>query len=191
MNKYFLAIALFLSILAVNADSWDDFSNVDRMWDGQKTITNKEFEEVMDVLEDKKQEKEKKQKKKWFKKISGGGTSLHNELNHENEIEELQSLKPKDEGMLINAPMVLYINGNPLEKGFYKVIATREQDGKIYISFYQSQFFKGKIEAVETDNDFGEEELDFAKVLPYNESFVKIIFGSIDFNAYAFVPYTE
>ena len=100
-------------------------------------------------------------------------------------------MKPKDEGMLINAPMVLYINGNPLEKGFYKVIATREQDGKIYISFYQSQFFKGKIEAVETDNDFGEEELDFAKILPYNESFVKIIFGSIDFNAYAFVPYAE
>ena len=36
---------------AVMAEDWDDFSNLDRAWDGQKTITNKEFEDVMDALQ--------------------------------------------------------------------------------------------------------------------------------------------
>ena len=45
--------------------------------------------------------------------------------------------------------------------------------------------------AEETDDDYGQETIDFAKVLPYNQDFIKVIFGSIDFNAYAYIPYVE
>ena len=62
----------------------------------------------------------------------------------------------------------------PLEQGYYKIIAERDdKNKKLYVNLYQSQFFKGKIEVNETTDDFGEEKLDFARILPYNESFVK------------------
>ena len=61
----------------------------------------------------------------------------------------------------------------------------------MYILFYQSQYFKGKVLANETNEDFDEETLDFARLIPYNDSFVKIIYGCLDFNAYALVPYSE
>lgn len=178
-------------ILPVNAESWDDFNNLDRMWDGQKSITNKEFDEVIDALNQNAKKKEAKQRKKLIKKIGGGGTSLHTELNPDKtDIQEIQAPKPKEEGLLINVPVQIIVGDKILDKGFYKVIATKE-DGKIYINFYQSQFFKGKIEAYETDDDFGEETVDFARMIPYNGSFVKFIFGAIDFNVYAYVPYVS
>ena len=189
MRKLIFILLLSFIILPVNAESWDDFNNLDRMWDGQKSVTNKEFDQVMDALNQNAKKKEEKQRKKLIKKIGGGGTSLHSELNPDkNDIQEIQAPKPKEEGLLINLPVRIIIDDKILDKGFYKVIATKE-DGKIYINFYQSQFFKGKIEAYETDDDFGEETVDFARMIPYNSSFVKFIFGSIDFNAYAYAPF--
>ena len=186
----FLIAMLILPAQNVFADSWDDYADLDRAWDGQKTITNKEFEQAMDLLQQKQKRKEARQKKRKAKKISGGGTSLHSELNPDKEINEVQ-LKPKDEGILINLPIHLIIDCKTLDKGYYKVIATKDNDNKIFINFYQSQFFMGKIEATETEEDFNQENVDFAEIIPYKDSFVKMVFGGIDFNAYAIVPYEE
>ncbi|MCM1002839.1 MAG: hypothetical protein NC408_00690 [Candidatus Gastranaerophilales bacterium] len=192
MRKSLLVILFFALILPVFADEWDDFGSVERMWDGQKSITNKEFEEVMDALQTNQKQKEEKQKKKKIKKISGGGNSLHNDLGVEKEINEIPNLKNKaEEGVLVNIPVRLILGDNILDKGFYKLIARRDDNQKIYVSFYQSQFFKGEIEATETEDDFGEDEIDFAKLSPYNKSFMRMIFGSLDFNAYSFIPYIE
>ena len=79
------------------------------------------------------------------------------------------------------------------ENGKYRGAAHRQDDvqhHEISADFASNGFFKGKIEAYETDDDFGEETVDFARMIPYNDSFVKFIFGSIDFNAYAYAPYT-
>ena len=184
-----ILLLIFATILTANADGWDDFDNVERMWDGQKTITNQQFEEVMDALQQGEKKQEEKKQKKKIKKISGGGTSLHNDMKPEGEIFENTALKLKEEGLLVNIPVNLILNNNQIEKGFYKLIGERDESGNIYISFYQSQFFKGKVLATETEDDFNEKEIDFAKMLPYNENFVKIIFGSIDFNAYAIIPF--
>lgn len=179
-------------VIPVSADDWDDFGAVERMWDGQKSITNQEFEKVMDAIQAPQKQKEEKQKKKKIKKISGGGTSLHNDLRPENEINEIPDLKKNpEEGVLINTPVQLLLGDNILEKGFYKIIARKDENKKIYLAFYQSQFFKGEVEASETNNDFGEDSLDFAKLKPYNSSFMQLIFGSIDFNAYAFIPFID
>ena len=195
MKKNFiitLVVSLCLSTAFALAESWDDYAGLDRAWDGQKSITNKEFEEVMDALQAKKKKKEAKQRKKKIKKISGGGTSLHPDLNPDSTIPELQSIKKdKHEGILINLPVHMVIDGNVMDKGYYNVVASRDEDKKIYISFYQSQFLKGKVEATETNDDYGEAEVDFAKISGYQGSFVKLIFGSIDFNAYAYIPYVE
>lgn len=195
MRKIFewcLIIGVILFIPFCCAESWDDYANLDRAWDGQKTITNKEFEQAMDMLQQKAKKKEARQKKKRAKKISGGGTSLHDELNPDKIIPELESIKPASEELLINIPVTLIVDGHPLEKGYYNVVGERDKENnKIYFSLYQAHYLKAKIEATETEEDYGEKEVNFVKVNNYNNSFVKLIFGSIDFNAYAYVPFIE
>lgn len=195
MRKFFelcLVIGIILSVPFCCAESWDDYANLDRAWDGQKTITNKEFEQVMDALQQKAKKKEARKKKRRARKISGGGTSLHDELNPDKIIPELESVKPASEELLVNLPVTLIVDGHRLEKGYYNVVGERDKENnKIYLSLYQAHYLKAKIEAVETEDDYNEEEVNFIKIKEYNNSFVKLIFGSIDFNAYAYVPYTE
>lgn len=173
-------------------DSWDDFSGLDKAWDGQKSITNKEFEDTINALEEKKTKKEAKQRKKLIKKVGGGGTSLHPDLSPESDIKDLTPLKnDDDEGSLLNIPVSLVIDGTPMDKGFYKVIAQKDKNNNINLLFYQSQFFKGKVKACETNDDYDEDSINFVKLLPYDNQFVKIIFGSLDFNAYVYVRYIQ
>ena len=107
------------------------------------------------------------------------------------DIPEKESLKPKSEGCLINISVNLLAGENIIEKGYYNVIGEKEKNGDIYLSFYQSQYLCGKIKARITENDYGEEEINFVKLLPYNDEFVKVVFGSLDFNAYAYVIYKD
>ena len=57
-------------------EAWNDVAdystNLDKAWEGQKTVTNQEFEKVMDALNDKNKKNEEKKKRKKFKKILGG-----------------------------------------------------------------------------------------------------------------------
>ena len=53
-------MSLFFSLQASFAESWDDFGGLDKAWDGQKSVTNKEFEEAINVFEKKQKEKEAK-----------------------------------------------------------------------------------------------------------------------------------
>lgn len=195
MKKVFNLLIVFLFCIiapACLADDFDDFAGIDNAWDGQKTITNKEFEQVMDALQAKTKQKEAKQKKKRAKKISGGGTSLHDELNPDKVIPELESVKPVAEDLLVNIPVNLIIDGKLLEKGYYNVLGERDKENnKIYLSLYQAHYLKAKLEATETEDDYGEEEVNFVNIKNYNDSFIKLIFGSIDFNAYAYVPYNN
>lgn len=192
-KSFILAVlfCLFVSLPSVYAESWDDFNDLDTLWDGQKSITNKDFEEVMDALQSNQKQKEAKQRKKKIKKISGGGTSLHQELNPDKEIVEMGVLKPDENTVnIINIPVDLVLDNDVLlEKGFYKVLARRDENKKIILMFYQSQYFKGQVEAIETKDDYDEKTIDFAKILPHNHSYMKLIYGSIDFNAYVYIPY--
>lgn len=182
-----LIIAMFVPSAVLAAD-WDDFGNIDRMWDGQESVTNKEFEEVMDALQSNQKKKDEKQRKKLIKKISGGGTSLHNGLEPDSKIQEIPALKSDTEGQLLNLPVNVVIEENVLDKGFYKIIGEKDKNSEVYLLFYQSEFLKGKVKAVETKDDFGENELDFVKMLPVDGSKIKIIFGSLGFNAYVYLP---
>ena len=193
MKRILLILLITILVPSCQAeDSWDDFFGLDHAWDGQKSITNKEFEEAINTLEEKQTKKEAKQRKKLIKKIGGGGTSLHPDLNPESDIKNLDPLKKEDDdGVLLNIPVNLVIDDVPMDKGFYKVIAEKDKNNDINLLFYQSQFFKGKVRACETSDDYDQDSINFVKLLPYNEQFVKIIFGSLDFNAYAYVKYVQ
>ena len=148
MKRILLILLITILVPSCQAeDSWDDFSGLDHAWDGQKSITNKEFEEAINTLEEKQTKKETKQRKKLIKKIGGGGTSLHPDLNPESDIKNLDPLKKEDDdGVLLNIPVNLVIDDVPMDKGFYKV---RKIKTTISISYFTNlNFLKVKLELV-------------------------------------------
>ena len=134
MKKFLLLISLLCLIPSSNSADWDDFDNVDRMWDGEKTITDKEFEEVMSALNEKEEKREEKkeqrQKKRSVRRTVGGGNSLHSDMDVNGEIPKFSDSDDKELGILINIPVDLVIDENVLERGFYKVIAERDEESK-------------------------------------------------------------
>ena len=191
MRRLILLLILILAFVPVVTadDFFDSYAGIEHAWDGQKSITNQEFEKAIETLQEGQKKKEAKQKKKKIKKVSGGGTSLHSGLEPTNEINFQEELKKEDDnGQLLNIPVETVIEGKILEPGFYNIFGEKDKDNNIYISLYQSQYFKGKVKAFETDDDFGAETINFVKWLPYNDNYIRIIFGSLDFNAYAYLP---
>ena len=194
MKKIVMAILLLflfspISILA--DDFFDSYAGIDHAWDGQKPVTEKEFEEAINTLTKKQKKREAKAQKKKIKKISGGGTSLHKGLEPLSDISEQEALKEKgkDEGQLLNIPVNVVIDDKVMEKGYYNVFGEKDENGEVYLSFYQAHFFKGKVKAYKTKNDFDAENLDFVKMEPYNDEYIRVMYGSLDFNAYAYLPY--
>lgn len=194
MKKCFLLSLITLLLLSSGicyADEFEDFYKIDEERNSQKSITNKEFEQVMDALQAKTKKKEERKQKRKIKKISGGGQSLHSELNPDKDITELGTIKPEPEELLINLPVRILVDGKILDKGYYNVVARQDENKEIYLDLYQAHFLMASIKATETDDDFGKETVDFVDINEYKNSFLKIIFGSIDFNAYAYVYYME
>jgi len=188
---YFLFFSLIFTTNAFADEYLDNYAGIDHAWDNQKPITNQEFEKAIDTLTAKQKKREEKTKKRKIKKISGGGTSLHKGLEPMGEIKEQEILKEKDEneGQLINLPVSVIIDGKILDKGFYNVFGEKDENNDIYLSFYQAHYLMGKVKAHKTNNDFDSENLDFVQMLPYDDTYIKIIFGSLDFNAYTYLQY--
>lgn len=147
-------------------------SGFDKGFGGQKQITDEEFQKILEQVKE-------KQNKKKNKKIKGQSFSDDNSKEHIGET--------MDKNILLSLPVALINNdGAEIPVGHYKIVGEKDKD-KVYLSFYQSATLIAKVPAMETRDDFGEMGINFIKVLPYNEKRVKIIFGSMDFNAYTYV----
>ena len=165
-----LLIALIWSFQPVLAegDLWDHFG--DNNTYGQKAVTDKEFEEALDS----KTAKPKKQKDRLLR----NGESFQ----QSNETEFLSSIPKELPILLIPVDLVLE-EDKVLPIGHYQIMGERK-GGKVYMKFYQAHELLAQLEVTETNDDFGEEEINFVRMLENDDKSVKIIFGSIDFNAY-------
>ena len=189
---FYLLILLIAVINPIYAEGEDDFTNIDQMIENQRNIPNQDYQDVVDALEEKKSQIEEKELKKKQKKIVGSGSTLH--LVPDNSVgdKEILNIKLNEEGTVLNLPVQLVINETVLEKGYYKVLpAVNDDSGEKYINLYQSEALKAKIKMIETDDDFGKDSLDFAEIIPIDDSYTKLIFGSLDFNGYVALPYLD
>lgn len=176
MKRIFTIIfSLFLLTgnMAVGEDLWDNFG--DPYSYGQKPVTDEEFEKALES---------KKKKTKRNKNIPKGS-----EFHQSNET---QFIKEAEEEMpILCVPVGLVVVENKiLPVGHYQIDGEK-RDGKTYLKFYQAHFLIAEIPAQETNDDFGQETVHFVKLLEHNENQVKIIFGSIDFNAYSIINIAE
>lgn len=154
-------------------DSMKDTYGVENAFTGQKPITDEEFQKTLDKL---KAKQNKKGKNKQFK-----GKSF-NEDSSGTHIDETAA-----KTTILSVPLML-INGDGAEipVGHYKIVGVKEKND-VYLDFYQSSMRVARVPAIETNNDFKENNINFVKLMPYNSQRVEIIYGSIDFNAYTFI----
>lgn len=187
--KKILALSLFcvlfsaLPILADDIDGISDFSGIgdmsksysvmDNAYNGQKKITDEEFQKTLEAV------KAKKKKKRSEKPLKGKN---FNEENSGGLIDETaQNL------LILGIPIeLLNSDGKEIPVGHYKIVGKKIKN-KAYLDFYQSYTLIASIPATETNDDFGQKEINFVKLLPVDSQTIKVIYGSIDFNAYSFI----
>ncbi|MBQ3819592.1 hypothetical protein II810_04010 [bacterium] len=170
---YLFSIMIVTSGCALADDGlWDNFGDSNVY--GQKPVTQKEFEKA---LESKKKKKKDKTKDKNLK--NGENFSQSNETDV---IKDITSSLP-----ILIVPINLKVKeGYIVPVGYYQADGEKT-DGIVYIKLYQAHDLIAKIPAVETDDDFGEQTINFVKLLPHGDYHVKIIYGGLDFNAYAVI----
>ena len=141
---------------------------------GQKQITDEEFQKTLNTVKAK-----QNKKKKINQPFKGKG---FNEENNGGYISETAA-----KNLVLGIPLCL-TNGDGAEIpiGHYKIVGEKKGDD-IFLDFYQSSTLVAKVPAIATNSDFDEGAINFVKLIPYNEQRVKIIYGSMDFNAYTFI----
>ena len=172
MKRFFVLLLLFFiginEICFAEGDLWDNFG--DQNVYGQKPVTDQEFEKAL----------ESKQKKKKNKNIPKGEN-----IQQSNETEIIN--KKSEELPTLLIPLTLQVHANQtIPIGYYQVVGEKKED-KINLKLYQSHDLIANIPATETNDDFGEKTITFVRLSQYSTKQVRIIFGNIDFNAYAII----
>ena len=123
--------------------------------------------------------KQQKKLKKKDRPLEGKSVKDDNETTYIQETGEKY--------IILNLPVEITTpDGTDIPIGFYRMIATKE-DKDLYLEFFQSSKKIARIKAIETNYDFDEKEVNFVKIIPCNENIVRLIYGSIDYNAYAYL----
>lgn len=184
--KKVLAITVILYLCFVSscfAD--DDFSSgveglfnststFDNAFAGQKQITDEEFQKTLAQVKE-------KQNRKMNKKRVFNASDFKNRAGDE-DVSDIS-----DKKTILTVPLEL-INGDgaDISIGHYE-ISGKKINKDVYLDFYQSSNLIARVPAIETNDDFNQSGINFVQLLPYNEQRVKIIYGSMDFNAYTFL----
>ncbi len=169
--------AVFADEISSGKD-WSTLSEMENAWDGQKIIKNSEYEAIVKELEKRKNAKKIRAEKKAGQMLmKGSGGSESDFLS-----------KFDEQYPLLNLTIPLKVGEVEIPVGHYKVVGTKV-NGKVYLNLCQAYNVVGKIPAIETNDDFNQEEINFIKVEDVGNNVLKFIYGSMKFNAYAYTKY--
>jgi hypothetical protein len=173
MKRIFAILGLILLVgnvvLADDGDLWDNFGDTNQY--GQKAVSDEDFEKAL---------QSKQKKKKPDKNIPKGAS-----FSQSNETQALKNSTADPQVLLV--PVTLKVdNKYIIPIGHYEVEGVKE-DGEIYLKFYQAHDLIAKVPAEETDDDFGEDTINFVKLSPHGDYHVEVDFGGVNFNAYSII----
>lgn len=154
-------------------DAYQNTGTFENAFVGQKKVTNEDFQKALDEVKSK-QSKGKKKSQFQGKNFNADDSGDY--------IKDTA-----DNVLILSLPVELTNNdGNEIPVGLYKVVGEKVND-KVYLNFYQSYDLIAKVPAVETNSDFKQPDINFVKLIPYDNKRVEVIYGSMDFNAYSFI----
>ena len=175
-------IILFSNNICLALSEYDDFNQADNAFQYDRPVDNNAYKKIIDEYKKKKEKKENKLKKK-NKYID----LPENQGNSEMSI-FMETLK---EPLTVCFSQNAYVfqTGEKIPMGYYKLEAQKVDENKnlYYINLFQGHKLIAKVPSDVTDNDFGMETINFAKVIPQDKQHLKIIYGSLEVNLEATV----
>lgn len=167
--------------LPATGDLWDNWNTREEGREA-KPVSDQEFDKAIEQV-DKKVNKWKNWAKK--RKIPKG-----EEFSRSNETEFIKEEQDKDSLSVLCVPVGLVAGENVLPIGHYQVKGEKI-NGTPVLKFYQAHYEMAQFPAVETQDDFGEETISFVKWVSENDNQIKVLYGSMDFNAFAIINIEE
>lgn len=159
---------------------WATLSEVENAWDGQKMIKNADYDKVVNELEKRKNSKKIKAEKK-----AGQMLMKNTEVTESDMLANFKEQYP-----LLNLTVPIKIGDKEIPVGHYKVIGVKDKNGnKVYLNLCQAYNVVGRLSAVETEDDFNENEINFVKIEDVGNNLLMVKYGSMNFNAYSYVHY--
>ena len=162
---------------ADDIDFWDESMKIDaEAKNQQKSVTNQEFEKVLNFLQRNKKKKEDKKKPK--------GSPVWQSSAPEEEQKSISNIlnTAKQDYPTVMVPVTLITpNGTEITPGFYRMLSAKNDTG-YYINFYQGNSLVAKTKAHETGNDHNQDSLNYAKLMPVGDEYMRVIYGDIDCN---------
>lgn len=149
---------------------WDNYAD-DTGAPAQKYVPDKDFDKAIEG---------KMRRKKKNKNIPKG--EMYRDSNETDFITDIPAELP-----LLSVPLNLYIAEDSIIPAGHYQVKGEKIDGKPVLKFYQAHYLMAQIPAIETKDDFGQQQVNFVKLIDHSAGQVKIIFGGIDFNAYAVI----
>jgi len=170
-----------------NTDLWDNYNNDEIINNAKEPqfVTDEDFEDAIQKIDSK--------VNKWKNWAERRKRPKGEEFSQSNETEIINNEQGEDASLpVVSLPVELKIGEGIVPVGHYQVQGEMV-NGRPVLSLYQAHFLVAKIPAIETNEDFDQEEILFANWLTdeQNPDKLKIIYGSLDFNAYAYVDITN
>ena len=167
--------------LPASGDLWDNYgASQDFYGQDKKGVSDAEFDKAIEQVKDK-QNRGFFGRKKKDKNIPKG-----EEFSQSNESELLKVHSDEELLPVVSLPVEIVVGDGALPVGHYQIQGERRGD-ELVLKFYQAHNLWAEFPAIETIEDFDEETITFARWIPEGENSLKIIYGSLDFNAYTIV----
>ena len=164
---------------AEGEDLWGNFNTDLSSPKEQRFVSDEEFEQAI--------KKKNKKLDKWKKILLNNGSPRGEQFSESNETEAINNNQGADASLPVLAlPVEIKMGEGSIPVGHYQVEGKNE-DGRIVLNLYQSHNLVATIPATETNEDYEQEEILFASWVSQDDNHIKIIYGSLDFNAYALV----
>lgn len=192
MKKFAITLlCLLISAPCVVADDVDMPATGD-LWDNWNPREDaREAKPVSDADFDKALEQVDNKVNKWKKRLEKKNLPKGEEFRQSNETEFLNTEHGEQASLpVLCLPFEITLGEGVIPVGHYQLKAEKV-DHQLFLNLYQAHYLVAKIPAVETEDDFGEDSIFFAKWLPDEGNRVKIIYGSLEYNAYTIVEITE
>lgn len=168
-----------LPAYAEGDDLWGSFNTDISSPKEQRFVSDEEFEEAL--------KKKNKKLDKWKKILLNNGSPRGEQFSQSDETEAINNNQGTDASLPVLAlPVEIKVGEGYVPVGHYQVEGKNE-DGRIVLSLYQAHNLVARIPATETNEDYEQEEILFANWMSEDDNRIKIIYGSLDFNAYALV----
>ena len=193
MKKVLVSIIFICSFICCPVMADDvDLPSTGELWDNWNTsqdfygqdkpaVSDEDFNKALESVKNKQNKLGNWLKKRQIPKGEDFSQSNETEIINQ-EIDTPESLP------VVCIPVELRVGDGILPIGHYQVQGEKDENGNVVLKLYQAQYLMAQFEAEETNDDFGEDTISFVKWLPEGDDKIKIVYGSMDFNAYTIIP---